>query len=244
VSEFRYSTIFLDRLRRAAVLASTLPLTAQTPQVDSPDATAFASIAEREVSQLHEGITLAQWMDARGKSEHWVPKKPEIELTGSGQECLSLLRTEPLPSGARITQAVYFYPPLASSPAAFPTSSGQDLINNCVLGMVRMEGDAPTPEAGHVWDQAAWQQLTKQYGESIGMKRVPFWGRSYNKDGRSLDPRCRNCCRVRLRARTQVRCRRPTGPRVHCFRAALIDYFSEHFNPDPRQERMQGAAGN
>jgi hypothetical protein len=83
--------------------SSSLPLTAQTPPADSPDTVAFASVAQREVSQLHEGITLAQWMDARGKSEHWVPKKPEIELTGSGQECLSLLRNEPLPSGARIT---------------------------------------------------------------------------------------------------------------------------------------------
>src|SRR5208337_2284525 len=72
-----------------------LPSPAQAPN-GNPDATAFASIAEREVSQLHEGITLAKWMDARGKGEHWEPTKPEMLVAGPDEECLSLRRTETL----------------------------------------------------------------------------------------------------------------------------------------------------
>jgi hypothetical protein len=154
------------------------PSPAQAPN-GNPDATAFASLALREVSQLHEGITLAKWMDTRGKGEHWESTEPEIVPTQPHLECLSLVKTEALPSGTKITRALYFYPPSAPSPAVFPTSSGPELISTCTLGMIRVEAEAPTPEIGHVLAQAAREQLARQYGESIGMKKVAFWGPGY-----------------------------------------------------------------
>ena len=140
------------------------------------DATAFASLVEREISQFHEGITLAKWMDTRGKVERWEPTKPEIVATEPHLECLSRVKTEALPSGARITRALYFYPPPAPSPAIFPTARGPELIDTCTLAMVRVEAEAPTPEIGRVLDQAARQQLAKRYGESIATKKVASWG--------------------------------------------------------------------
>jgi hypothetical protein len=174
----------LSAVAAAAILGSDLPLSAQTPLADSGDMINFPSITEHEVSQLHDGITLAKWMDARGKPEGWVkPQERNPEITDPPRlECLSLLRTEELPSGTKITQAVYFYPPPVPSTVVFPTASSQGLINSCVLGMIRIEAEAPTPEIGHALDQATRQQLAMQYGESIGTKRVPFWGRSYDRD--------------------------------------------------------------
>jgi hypothetical protein len=152
-----------------------LPSPAQAPYRNT-DATAFASIAEREVSQLHEGITLATWMYAQGKPEGWQ-KTPERKIEPTDwprHECLSYVKEEALP--AQITRAFYFYPPPAPSPASFPAQNGQELINTCVLAMIRVEAGASTPEIAHALDQAAQQRLARQYGESIGMKDVAFWG--------------------------------------------------------------------
>jgi hypothetical protein len=91
-------------------------LAGQSPN-ESLDAAAFASIAEREVSQLHAGITLAEWMETRGNSEHWESKKPEIVATEDHLECLSLVKTQPLPSGRKMTRALYFFPPEVRPPA-------------------------------------------------------------------------------------------------------------------------------
>ena len=162
------------------------------PSIGAPDdASVFASIAEREVSQLHEGSTLAKWLDARGKPDDWE-KTPERETTPTdqpGPECLSYMKGDTLPSGTRIVRVLYFYPPPVPSPAIFPTLSSQDLINTCVAAMVEVDAEATTPEGDHALDQAARLRLTKQYGESIGMKDVPFWGRSYDRDAdRWIDP--------------------------------------------------------
>jgi hypothetical protein len=167
-------------IRRIVVLTPSLSAVAaaQAPKDDSADATAFASIAAREVAQLNDGISLAKWMDARGKAERWESVKPEIVITEFNQECLSLVGTEALPSGAKITRALYFYPPPAPSPVAFPTSNAQELIGQCIIGMLEIEAEAPMRQTGHALDQAVRQRLTQQYGESIGVKNVPFWGRS------------------------------------------------------------------
>jgi len=154
---------------------------AQAPN-GNPDATAFASIAEREVSQLHEGTTLAKWMVPGGKGERWEPAKPEMLVAGPDEECLSLRRTEALPSGATSTRALYFYPPPVPSPVVFPISSGPALISTCTLAMIRVEAEASTPEIGHVIAEAVRQQFARQYGESIGMKSVAFWGPGYYGD--------------------------------------------------------------
>jgi hypothetical protein len=161
------------------VFVATAP--AQAPRGD-PTATAFASITEREVSQLREGITLAKWMSTRGKREHWESKKPEIDPLHDDPECLSLVKIEALPSGAKLKRALYFYPPRVSSPVVFPTASRKQLINACALGMVWMEVEAPTPEFGNMLDQAVRQKLAGQYGESIGDKEAAFWGRGYYGD--------------------------------------------------------------
>ena len=150
---------------------------AQTSKNESSDAAAFSAIAEHEVLQLNQGITLAQWMDAQGK-EDWT-KTPEREITateGPRPECVSYVKKDRLPSGAEMGRALYFYPPTVPSPAIFPTLTGQELIKTCVLAVVRVEADAPALIRARALDQAVQQQLTEHYGESVGMKNVTFWG--------------------------------------------------------------------
>lgn len=147
----------------------------QTSSRDSTDATAFASIAEREISQLDKKTTLAQWLILYGKDERWVKSTDP-----NGLECLRLVKRGWLPSGAILAQAVYFYPPPAPSPAILPALTGQALINSaCTLGMVRVEAQARAEELGRTLAQAVRQEFTKNYGEGVGMKSVPFWGRGY-----------------------------------------------------------------
>ena len=155
------------------------------------DATAFASAAESEVSRLHGGITLTQWLTERGEREGWkkIPQEPVTSTSLPGPECLSYWRTAKLPSGAEAVQAIYFYPPPAPSPATFPTLSGQELINGCLLTIVRQEAAPPTSdfgpalereaqakEFGTALDRELRQRFTKLYGESIGGKKDPVWG--------------------------------------------------------------------
>jgi hypothetical protein len=156
------------------------------------DASAFALAAESEVAQLHDGITLTRWLRERGEREGWrkIPEEPVTSTSTPGPECLSYWRTAKLPSGAETTLAVYFYPPPAPSPAVFPTLSAQELINGCVLTVVRLEAaavtsdfvpalerDARAQEFGNALDQAVRQRFTKLYGESIGRKDDAVWGR-------------------------------------------------------------------
>jgi hypothetical protein len=152
------------------ILASGLPLAAQAPTSDSPDATAFASIAEREVSQLREGVTLAQWMDERGKDERWETSTDEAYF-----DCRTYVRTETLSSGRQVARMVYFYPPKPPTPAVFPTMGGQELINRgCTLAMIRVQTPAPSQEDGHALEQALRRQFAKKYGDSIGVKETPY----------------------------------------------------------------------
>jgi hypothetical protein len=169
-----------------AILASRLPLEAQTPTAESSDATAFASIAERQVSQLQEGITLAKWMDARGRSERWETVKPEMMAGGPDEECLSLRHTEALPSGATVVRALYFYPPPVPSPFVFSTLRGSALLATCTLAIVRVEVEASTPEFGRVIVEAVSTRFTRIYGESVGAKGVHLrrpdaWGRDVSR---------------------------------------------------------------
>ncbi len=163
----------------SAILASRLPLQAQTSNTESSDATAFALIAEREVSQLHEGITLAQWMNTRGKSERWETTKPEMLAGGPDEECMSLRRMDALPSGGVVARAFYFYPPPAASPFVFPTLRGPELLATCTLAIVRIEAEAATPEIGRAMTQAVSRQLTKLYGDGLdenARRRAGLWG--------------------------------------------------------------------
>jgi hypothetical protein len=151
---------------------------------DLDDATAFASIAENEVSQLHEGITLDKWMDTRGKGAPWA-RSPLMEVVITDpfhQECLSLVKSDALPSGAKITVQVSFYPPPTPSRVAFPTLRGQDLINTCTLGMIRIEAEASSPEIGKSLDEAVRKEFDGQYGPRIGTKGTVRWGRGVHSN--------------------------------------------------------------
>lgn len=153
-----------------------LPSQAQ-PSNGNPDAAAFASIAEREVRLLKEGITLAKWMDGRGKAERWESTKPEMLVSGPDEECLSLRRRDSLPSGAIVVRALYFYPPPVPSSLVFPKSSGSALLATCTLAWVRVEVEASTPEFARAMTQAVSRQFTKIYGDSVGTKGTSVaWG--------------------------------------------------------------------
>lgn len=136
------------------------------------DETAFAALAEAEVSKLREGITLAQWMDQRGKSEGWAPSADEASF-----DCRTLAKTTTLPSGRQVTRTVYFYPPETPVPAVFPTMGGQELINQtCTLAMVRIQARTPAWQDSRALTQAFQRKFTKKYGAEIGMKGTHFPG--------------------------------------------------------------------
>jgi hypothetical protein len=136
------------------------------------DKAAFAALAEAEVSQLREGITLAQWMDQRGKSEGRAPSTDEAD-----SDCRTLAKTTTLPSGRQVTRIVYFYPPQAPGPAIFPTLGGQELINHtCTLAMVRIQTQTPTWQDSRAFTQAFQRRFTKKYGVGVGMMGTHFSG--------------------------------------------------------------------
>lgn len=176
-------------IARISVLGVSIGVVAITAPAQAPigdrSAAAFASIADREVSQLHDAITLAQWMNMRGRRERWETKKPEVNMLYPRKECLSLAKADVLPSGERVKRALYFYPPPATPTVNFPAASRQQLLNTCILGMVWIEADAPTPETGHALDQAVRRKLTGRYGESIGHRAFPSfdWGGYYGDAG-------------------------------------------------------------
>jgi hypothetical protein len=133
------------------------------------DVLAFASLADSDVSQLHEGITLAQWMDEH-KDEDWQTSADEAFF-----DCRTLTKAESLPSGKQATRTVYFYPPKAPTPVMYPALSGQELINHdCTLAMVRVQTPTQTKEDGVAFEQSAAQKLSEKYGKSIGMKDTPY----------------------------------------------------------------------
>ena len=104
--------------------------------------------------------------------------KPEMQVGGPDEECLSLRRRDALPSGATMIRALYFHPPQVPSPVVFPTLSGSALFGACTLAIVRVEVEASSPEFGRAMTQAISQQLTKVYGESISKKDLPRAGLS------------------------------------------------------------------
>lgn len=173
-----------------AILATASLLRAQTPDGSSADASAFASSAESEVSELREGIALEQWKEGHGNGKHWT-RSPlmEVEITDPfHQECLSLVRSDALPSGARIAVQVSFYPPPMPSALTFPTLRGQDLIATCLLGSLRIEAEASTPEIGQALEEAMRRKFDEQYGASVGMKGARRWGRGVHSDSSRWTP--------------------------------------------------------
>jgi hypothetical protein len=153
-------------------------LSAQTLKSNSEDAIAFASFAEREIAQLDNPTTLGGWLDLHGKDERWVKSAETFNV-----DCVSFVRRGWLPSGAIVGRAVYFYPPQAPSPAVLPKLRGQELLNTCTLGEVRVEAQSRTAETGHKMAQALEERFARNYGSSVGMNSVPFWGRGYYAGG-------------------------------------------------------------
>jgi len=144
----------------------------QAPNISSEDEEAFSSLAESEVSQLHEGITLAQWMKRYGTDEGWVASTDENFF-----DCKTFAKTETLSSGRTITRMAYFYPPEAPTPAVFPTAVGQMLIDRtCSLALIRVQTPTPADQDGRALAQILQQHFVKKYGDSIGMKGAVFGG--------------------------------------------------------------------
>ena len=79
---------------------------AAQPQVpnsigESADAAGFAMAAERDISELQDGITVSQW------KTHHVGQDKEIPARPGSLECVSL-KSEARISGGRITRLVLF----------------------------------------------------------------------------------------------------------------------------------------
>jgi len=148
------------------------PEIALKPDATREDEAAFVSLAETEVSQLREGMTLAQWVDLHAKNAGW-----ETSTDESYFDCKTFTKTETLQSGRQIVRKAYFYPPEAPTPAVFPTLSGQELIDRtCRLAMIRVQTPTPVPQDGHAFAQAAQEHFVTEYGDSIGMKGAVFGG--------------------------------------------------------------------
>lgn len=144
----------------------------QPPNISPEEEEAFSSLAGSEVSQLHEGITLAQWMKLYGTNEGWVASTDENFF-----DCKTFAKTETLSSGRTVTRMAYFYPPEAPTPAVFPTAAGQMLIDRtCTLALIRVQTPTPADQDGRALAQALQQHLAKKYGDSIGMKGAVFGG--------------------------------------------------------------------
>jgi hypothetical protein len=140
------------------------PLAPRNAFVGPPE---FAPAADREISQLHEGITLAKWTELQGKEN--VGKEKHVK----DSDCVNLEKTQTLPAGGQITRTVYFIAPRAPSPAVLPTLTGQELINaTCTLAMIRVATKAATPEAGHALAVAGHQQFELKYGANARTSNI------------------------------------------------------------------------
>lgn len=141
------------------------PCSAQTSGYSS-DAAAFVRDADHYVSLLHQGTTLGHWLDTRNRDAQWA-ENPE--------ECASYFTMDQLPSGIWIPWKLYFYPPSAPSPVTFPDHASR---RECVLGTVQVEAQTKThgPYPANLFDAAAREVLTSEYGRSVGSEDEPFWG--------------------------------------------------------------------
>jgi len=135
-------------------------------EIDPNDPVAFASLADAGASELREGISLEQWKASQNKLDDWRPSKSE-----SFFDCRTFVKTVSLRSGRQIRHLVYFYPPKVPTPVAFPTASGDDLMNHdCKLSMVRVVISASTDRDGHAFERAVQQHFVPKYGQSTEMK--------------------------------------------------------------------------
>ena len=126
---------------------------------ESGDAAGFAKAAERDVSELQDGITVSQWKANHAGQEREIPPAP------GAPECVSLKSTERLPGGGLITRLVLFYPPDAPTPAILPNWRGKKLIDEtCLLGQIRIEMSTASPEAARTSSEAIMQELVRVYG--------------------------------------------------------------------------------
>jgi hypothetical protein len=144
----------------------------QSPNVSPEDEDAFSSLVESEISQLHEGATLAQWINLHAANEGWTASTDENFF-----DCRTFVRTETFPSGRQVMRVVYFYPPVAPTPVVFPAAAGQALMDRtCTLAMIRVQTRTPAEQDGRALAQALQQHLAKKYGDSAGMKGAAFSG--------------------------------------------------------------------
>jgi hypothetical protein len=149
----------------ALIAVSTLQVYGQSqPQIpnsiaESGDAAGFAKAAERDVSELQDGITVSQWKANHAGQERDIPPAP------GAPECVSLKSTERLSSGGQINRLVSFYPPEAPSPAVLPKSRGKKLTDEtCLLGQIRIEMSTASPDAAHASSEAIMQEFVRVYG--------------------------------------------------------------------------------
>ena len=171
-------------LRQTFLALSAISLaTIARAQAPNPDASAaaFASIAENEILQFREGITFGTWMNTRGKRDKWDLYKPEVDNLYPRHDCGELLKASELPDRATVSRTLYFYPPEPRPPYIFPTRIASPL-SSCILGMLRIEAEAPSADNGAAFDHATREKLRRLYGESAGQGDVPFWGPSFRRD--------------------------------------------------------------
>ena len=149
---------------------------------DTNEPTAFAALAEDEIAQLADGITLAKWMDIRGAGEQWEKDtEKKIPITnGEDPKCEDYQRIDELPSKALVTRRAYFYPPPAPVPAVFPSQNAEELRKTCWLGKIEMQVDGVQEKDNKTFLLAVRQEFEKQYGENVRMKSVPFWREGFD----------------------------------------------------------------
>lgn len=153
-------------IRAAASEPPPQPLASQ-PKVEPPtrdwsDAPNFAVAADRAISELHEGITVNEWM-----AHHPGAKRVDPASIGVGGECVILGETATLADGAQIARLVSFNPPRAPSPAVLPTLQGESLINEtCTMSMVQVEVRVPDEAAGRAAQRTVNQEFNGTYGPS------------------------------------------------------------------------------
>lgn len=132
------------------------------PTADWSDAPNFAVAANRAISELHEGITVNDWM-----AHHPRATRVDPASIGIGGECVILGETATLADGAQIARLVSFSPPRAPSPAVLPTLQGESLINEtCTMSMVQVEVSVPDEAVGRAAQRTVNQQFNGTYGPS------------------------------------------------------------------------------
>jgi hypothetical protein len=169
---------FVLSTHRPSVHASESVLPAQTPasqpKVEPPtsdwsEAPNFAVAADRAISELHEGITVNQWM-----AHHSSATKIDPASIGIGGECVILAERATLADGSQVARVASFNPPRAPSPAILPTLHGQGLINDtCTMSMVQIEVKVSDEAAGRSVQRTVNQRFNFVYGPS--QDQVGVW---------------------------------------------------------------------